>query len=161
MGMPKLSLSLFYVLSITIFSFSLGQDLPQDYVDAHNVVRAQVGVEPIQWDQELANYATQYANKRRSDCLLLHSHGPYGENLAMSIGEMSGIEAVQMWVDEEQFYDYDSNTCVDDEMCSHYTQVVWRNSMRVGCAKVSCNNRDAFIICSYDPPGNFIGEWPY
>ena len=159
--MLKLYLSLFYVLSITVFSFSFGQDLPRDYVDAHNVVRAQVGVEPIQWDEKLANYATQYANKRSSDCLLLHSHGPYGENLAISTGEMSGIEAVQMWVDEEQFYDYNSNTCVDDEMCSHYTQVVWRNSMRVGCAKVSCNNEGTFIICSYDPPGNFIGEWPY
>ncbi|XP_022973950.1 pathogenesis-related protein 1B-like [Cucurbita maxima] len=161
MSMLKLSWSLFYVLSITIFSFSLGQDLPRDYVDAHNVVRAQVGVEPIQWDEELANYAMQYADKRSSDCLLLHSYGPYGENLAMSTGEMFGIEGVQMWVDEEQFYDYDSNTCVDDEMCGHYTQVVWRNSMRVGCAKVSCNNRGVFIICSYDPPGNVIGEWPY
>ncbi|XP_038888432.1 pathogenesis-related protein 1-like [Benincasa hispida] len=175
MDMLKLSLSLLCVFSIiTMLPPSLGQDSPQDYVDAHNDARArargqdsavQFGIQPIQpiqWDEEVANYARQYANERSNDCQLLHSNsGTYGENLAMSFGEMSGIQAVEMWVNEKQFYDYDSNTCVEDKMCGHYTQVVWNNSTKVGCAKVRCSNGGTFITCNYDPPGNVIGERPY
>ncbi|XP_023511498.1 pathogenesis-related protein 1-like [Cucurbita pepo subsp. pepo] len=166
MGLVKISLSLFCIFCITILPSSLAQDSPQDYVDAHNIARSQVsavqvGIKPIQWDEELANYATQYANERSNDCQLLHSNGPYGENLAMHSSGMTGIEAVQMWVDEQQFYDYASNTCTEGKMCGHYTQVVWQNTTKVGCAKVRCNNGGTFITCNYDPPGNVIGEWPY
>lgn len=161
MVLLKLSLSLLCMLSFTLLPSSFCQDSAQDYVDAHNVARAQVGVEPIQWDEGVADYARQYANQHINDCQLLHSDGPYGENLAKSDGDMSGIDAVQMWVNEEQFYDYASNSCAAEKMCGHYTQVVWRNSLKVGCAKVRCSNGGTFITCNYEPQGNFIGEWPY
>ncbi|KAI9076753.1 hypothetical protein K1719_041268 [Acacia pycnantha] len=139
------------------------QDSPQDYVIAHNAARSQVGVPNIAWDDTVAAFAQNYANQRKADCQLVHSGGGgrYGENLAWSSGDMSGVDAVKMWVDEKAYYDYNSNSCAAGKQCGHYTQVVWKNSVRVGCAKVRCNNGGTFIGCNYSPPGNYNGQRPY
>ncbi|KAK2393351.1 pathogenesis-related protein 1 precursor [Trifolium repens] len=150
-------------LFLIIGHVALAQDSPTDFVDAHNVARSEVGVPNIVWDDTVAVFAQNYANQR-TDCQLVHSsgnHGGYGENIAMSTGDFSGTGAVEMWVDEKANYDHDSNSCVDGEMCGHYTQVVWKNTVRVGCAKVRCDNGGTFITCNYDPPGNFVGQSPY
>ncbi|KFK39973.1 hypothetical protein AALP_AA3G313300 [Arabis alpina] len=136
---------------------SKAQDSPQDYVNAHNQARSAVGVGPIQWDEGVAAYARSYADQLRGDCNLIHSGGPYGENLAG--GDLTGVSAVNLWVSEKADYNYDSNTC--NGVCGHYTQVVWRNSVRLGCAKVRCNNGGTIISCNYDPRGNFNNEKPY
>ncbi|KAK9271785.1 hypothetical protein L1049_002149 [Liquidambar formosana] len=130
---------------------------PQDYIDAHNAARTEVGVGPMTWDDTVAAYAQSYANQHIGDCNLVHSNGPYGENLAMSSGDLTGTDAVKMWVDEKANYDYNSNSCTQG-MCGHYTQVVWSNSVRLGCAKVQCSNGGTFISCNYDPRGNYVGE---
>jgi len=140
------------------------QDSPADYVNAHNAARSAVDtiikIPNIVWDNKVAAFAQNYANQRK-DCQLIHSGGDrYGENIAESSGNMSGIEAVKLWVDEKPNYDYSSNSCVGGE-CLHYTQVVWRNTQRIGCAKVRCDNGGTFITCNYDPPGNYVGERPY
>ncbi|KAK2987450.1 hypothetical protein RJ640_018587 [Escallonia rubra] len=86
---------------------------------------------------------------------------PYGENLAKGSGDFTGKAAVDLWVGEKQYYDYNSNSCASGKVCGHYTQVVWRKSARVGCARVRCNNGWWFITCNYDPPGNYVGQRPY
>lgn len=151
------TLSLIYFLSLSICK---AQNAPQDYLRAHNAARAQVRVGPMRWDAKVAAYARNYANKRKGDCRLVHSGGPYGENLAWSSGDMSVASAVKMWVDEKRFYNYQSNSCVGG-VCGHYTQVVWRKSVRLGCARLRCNTGGTFIICNYDPPGNYAGQRPY
>uniref|UniRef100_A0A1J3HK63 Pathogenesis-related protein 1 n=1 Tax=Noccaea caerulescens TaxID=107243 RepID=A0A1J3HK63_NOCCA len=138
---------------------SKAQDSPQDYVGAHNAARQAVGVGPIQWDGGLAAYAQSYAERLRGDCKLIHSGGPYGENLAGSSGDLSGVRAVNLWVSEKANYNYPANTC--NGVCGHYTQVVWRKSVRVGCGKARCNNGGTIISCNYDPRGNFNNELPY
>ncbi|KAL1224834.1 Pathogenesis-related protein 1 [Cardamine amara subsp. amara] len=135
------------------------QDSPQDYLRVHNQARAAVGVGPLQWDERVAGYARSYADQRRGDCRLIHSGGPYGENLAWGSGDLSGVSAVNLWVNEKANYNYASNTC--NGVCGHYTQVVWRNSVRLGCAKVRCNSGGTIIVCSYDPPGNYVNQKPY
>lgn len=163
MDLLKLSFILFCVLmSFTMLPSSLAQNSPQDFLNAHNAARAQVGVGPLKWDEKVANYSKQYANERKGDCKLIHSNGPYGENLAWGSPDLTGINAVKLWVNEKQYYKYDTNSCVSGKVCGHYTQVVWKNSARLGCAKVKCiNNGGAFIICNYDPRGNIIGQKPY
>ncbi|KAI3991463.1 hypothetical protein MKX01_000550 [Papaver californicum] len=137
------------------------QTSPEDYLAPHNEARADVNVGPLIWDNNVAAYATNYANQRAGDCSLTHSTGgPYGENLAMSSADLTAADAVKLWVDEISNYDYQSNSCQGGE-CLHYTQVVWKNSVRLGCASVTCNTGGTFVICNYDPPGNFIGQRPY
>ncbi|XP_047318483.1 pathogenesis-related leaf protein 6-like [Impatiens glandulifera] len=162
MGLYKLSLALvvtFMAMSM-LPQLSTAQNSPQDYVDAHNAARAQVGVGPIAWDENVAAFARSYASQRAGDCDLRHSGGPYGENLAQGTGDLTGRDAVNLWIGEKPFYNYGSNTCVGGE-CLHYTQVVWRNSVRLGCARVPCNGGGWFVTCNYDPRGNFIGQRPY
>ncbi|GMN52436.1 hypothetical protein TIFTF001_021577 [Ficus carica] len=132
----------------------------QDFVDVHNAIRAKVGVGPITWNKTVAAYARNYANQQIADCKMEHSGGPYGENLAEGWGMMTGEQAVKFWASEKPHYDYASNSCVGDE-CGHYTQIVWRNSVHLGCARAKCHNGWMFVICSYDPPGNYEGERPY
>ncbi|XP_027346994.1 pathogenesis-related protein 1-like [Abrus precatorius] len=162
MGTYKVSFSVlcFLVLAIISHHVAHAQDSQKDYVSAHNDARSEVGVQGLSWNDTVAQYAQNYANKRKSDCQLIHSNGPYGENLAGSTGDVSGVDAVKLWVDEKSYYDYESNSCVGGE-CGHYTQVVWRNSIHLGCAKVRCDNGGTFVICNYDPRGNYIGERPY
>ncbi|CAL5377555.1 unnamed protein product [Camellia sinensis] len=162
MVLCKLSLPFVCLMSLALVHHSYAQNSPQDYLNAHNAARAQVGVGPMTWDNNLATYAQNYANSRMGDCNLIHSGGPYGENLAEGSGSFTGTDGVNLWVGEKPYYDYNSNSCVGGQQCLHYTQVVWRNSVRLGCARVQCtNNGWWFVICSYDPPGNYIGQRPY
>nr|QYF06691.1 pathogenesis-related protein 1d [Allium sativum] len=156
-------LPLLFLLAIVVAQSANAQNSPQDYVNAHNSVRGQVGVGPVSWDQNLAAYAQNYANQQRGgDCHLVHSGGPYGENLFGGSGAaFTGLDAVNLWASEKQYYHYDSNTCDPGRVCGHYTQLVWANSVSIGCGRVTCNNGGIFIICSYNPRGNYIGQRPY
>ncbi|KAE8681939.1 Pathoproteinsis-related protein 1 [Hibiscus syriacus] len=157
------SLALTCLFAFTLILPSHAQDSPQDYLNAHNEARSAVNVGPMTWDETVAGFARDYANQRIADCNLVHSGGggQYGENLAGSSVDLSGTDAVRLWVDERADYDYNSNSCAPEKVCGHYTQVVWRDSVRLGCAKVRCNNGGTFIGCNYAPPGNFIGQKPY
>ncbi|KAK9286599.1 hypothetical protein L1049_014999 [Liquidambar formosana] len=163
MGLNNISLALLCLMALAMVHPSYAQNSPQDYLNAHNAARAAVGVGPMTWDNTVAAYAQNYANQRVGDCRLVHSNsnGQYGENLAWSSGDLSGAAAVNLWVNEKASYNYNSNSCAAGAVCGHYTQVVWRNSVRLGCAKVRCNNGGTFIGCNYAPPGNYAGQRPY
>lgn len=140
-----------------------GDNSHEDYLDPHNAARATVGVQPLSWSSDLEDYARTYAESQVEHCLpLTHSHGPHGENLFWGSGkDWTPQDAVTAWTGEAPDYDYDSNSCVPGKMCGHYTQVVWKSTTHVGCAKVECNDGANYILCSYDPPGNWIGEQPF
>ncbi|ESW20295.1 hypothetical protein PHAVU_006G196900 [Phaseolus vulgaris] len=158
---PMLPLVAILLATSTLSQICDAQNSPQDFLNAHNTARSQVGVGPMRWDATVASFAQNYVNKLKGNCKMVHSGGPYGENLAWSSGDLTATAAVKLWVGEKPYYDYNSNTCVGGE-CRHYTQVVWRNSVRLGCAKVRCNDGRATIIsCNYDPPGNYIGQRPF
>ncbi|KAG0550654.1 hypothetical protein BDA96_01G357000 [Sorghum bicolor] len=168
---PKHSSSLaaaFFAVSMAIAATTTAasaQNTPQDFVDLHNRARAADGVGPVAWDATVAKYARDYAAKRAGDCKLVHSGGPFGENIFWgSAGRRAwgAADAVKSWVDEKKHYHLSSNSCDPGKVCGHYTQVVWRKSTRLGCARVVCAaNRGVLVVCSYDPPGNFNGERPF
>ena len=162
MCLSKLSLLLFLG---TIVASSVAHDdgvvTPAAFVASHNAFRAKKGLPPLVWDPAVAAYAEHSAHVR-SDCQLIHSHGKYGENLAWSSDpNFSAATAVGYWVGEEPYYDYGSNSCTHHQACLHYTQVMWRNSKRLGCGVSRCPNGGRFITCNYDPPGNYIGQKPF
>uniref|UniRef100_A0A3Q7IG09 SCP domain-containing protein n=1 Tax=Solanum lycopersicum TaxID=4081 RepID=A0A3Q7IG09_SOLLC len=98
-----------------------------------NKQKKSVGVGPLTWHDKVCN--------------LVHSQGQYGENLAASTGDfITATKAVEMWVNEKQYYHHEPNTC---------------NSVCLGCARVQCNKGAYVLCCNYDPPGNFIGQTPY
>ncbi|CAK7330281.1 unnamed protein product [Dovyalis caffra] len=160
MEMSKIALAIFTLISLAIVHHSHAQNSPQDFLNAHNAARASVGVGPMRWDNNVAAFARSYANKLKGDCRMVHSGSSYGENLAWGSADLAGTAAVKMWVDERPNYDYNSNSCVGGQ-CLHYTQVIWSNPVRLGCAKVRCNNGGTIISCNYDPPGNYNDQRPF
>lgn len=132
------------------------------YLDPQNAVRKQLGLAPLRWSGGLAKYAKWYANQRRKDCAMVHSALNYGENLFWGQGRRWKIaDAVAAWAAEKPYYDYEKNACVGGADCYHYTQMVWRNTQSVGCARIACGSGDTYIACEYDPHGNVIGQRPY
>ncbi|MGW8161696.1 MAG: pathogenesis-related family 1 protein [Desulfobulbales bacterium] len=148
--------------------------------DAHNRVRAELGLPPVAWSDELAQYAQEWTEYliAENGCRVKHhrqpgkpSH-PYGENIywasavEMSTGErevqqITPQHVVNEWVSEVQYYDYKSNNCRIGRSCGHYTQVVWKNTRHIGCGVAVCADKSQVWVCNYDPPGNYVGEKPY
>ncbi|KAK8625338.1 hypothetical protein V6N13_090211 [Hibiscus sabdariffa] len=88
--MSGVSQATFCLIILAIVHISQAQNSQQGFLDAHNAARASVNVGPMRWDENVATYATNYANKRKGNCRLVHSGGPFGENIAWSSGDLSG-----------------------------------------------------------------------
>lgn len=128
-----------------------------DILDAHNEKRVLHGVPSLEWNETLVRYAADYANNSFScdNVELIHSDGPYGENLAA--GYSGGYEPVDVWYDEIGLYEY--NNPGFNETTGHFTQVVWESTSQVGCARLVCDNEwGQYTICEYsNTRGNIIG----
>ncbi len=143
---------------------------------SHNKVRAKHRLQPLKWSDKLAKYSQEWADKLGSGsrCTMRHRSGepPYGENLYWSSAvvwndgkrvpnRVTIKDVVKVWTDEERWYNYQSNRCQPGKKCGHYTQVVWKDTTKVGCAMTMCADKSQTWVCSYDPPGNFTGMRPY
>ncbi|MBK7533984.1 MAG: Fis family transcriptional regulator [Myxococcales bacterium] len=138
---------------------------------AHNQVRAQVGLPALTWDPALAAVAKTWAARciDVQDPIGLVDHnegrstgGAYvGENIYGSSGSATGPAAVASWASEAANYNYASNTCSD--VCGHYTQLVWRETTKVGCALQDCARLQygRTVVCNYAPGGNINSRRPY
>jgi len=83
---------------------------------------------------------------------------PYGENLAWhSRSSQSCASLVKLWYDEVEMYDFKSAGF--SFSTGHFTQLVWKATKRLGCAKaIGAGSRGGvYLVCNYDPPGNFVG----
>ncbi|GMU10950.1 CAP domain-containing protein [Corallococcus caeni] len=141
----------------------------RDMLEAHNAARAAAkptpspALEPLTWDPAVAEVAQKWAD----NCVFEHNpnRGNAGENIAWSSpGYWDTKGVVKAWVDEVADYDYAKNTCKTGAQCGHYTQVVWRNTRRLGCAMQRCTKSGStsdFYVCNYAPPGNYVGQRPY
>ncbi|KAM9408651.1 cysteine-rich secretory protein LCCL domain-containing 2 [Pholidichthys leucotaenia] len=156
----------------------------EEILQLHNKLRSEVyptasNMEYMVWDDELERSATHWAEQCQWD------HGP--QDLLMSIGQNLAVHwgryrspayHVQAWYDEEKDYTYpyphECNPWCPDRcsgpMCTHYTQLVWATTNRVGCAVHVCPRMSVwgdiwenavYLVCNYSPKGNWIGEAPY
>ncbi|KAJ1295803.1 hypothetical protein BS78_01G250700 [Paspalum vaginatum] len=141
-----------------------GKISPQDFLNLQNAYRAGQGVGMLSWNSTLAAYAEKYAEKRKMDCKRISSGGPYGENIFQGAEGTGASDALFSWTAEKLYYNCTSNACQSETVCGDYTQLVWADSTRVGCAGVTCDRGaggGTFITCNYDPPGNVPDERPY
>ena len=144
----------------------LGDPVPVDadaMNEAHNVVRRAKGLPDFTWNTQLAQLSEDYSIELAAQgCGLVHSGDEYGENLYWTSATAVEDQVVDAWASEEADYDYDSNTCAPGKQCGHYTQIVWDSTTSVGCGAAKCEDGGGEVwTCKYDPPGNWVGEWPY
>jgi pathogenesis-related protein 1 len=133
--------------------------MAQEMLISHNAIRSDLKLPPLRWSNELAAFAQKWANTLLREKRLRHNpESPYGENIFASGAGSTASMAVMEWAAESRDYEYRANACKGD--CGHYTQIVWRETSRVGCGVARDSQREVWV-CSYDPPGNYRGEWPY
>lgn len=41
----------------------------------------------------------------------------------------------------------------------HFTQVVWKDSKNLGVGVSKNSKNQVFVVCNYDPPGNYVGQY--
>jgi len=153
-------------------SISIGSNLTvqqvQQLIRLHNEARADVGVMPVIWSKKLAIYAQEWADSLASmDCDLRHRprsgkwKQEYGENLFMGTSGYYGLaDAVKSWESEKVYYHGEEINSSNYHDSGHYTQIVWKNTEQIGCAKAECNG-NLIVVCNYNPPGNVLGQKPY
>ena len=70
---------------------------------------------------------------------------------------------VTLWLAEKQYFKTGTfphnSTSGKVQDVSHYTQLIWRKTDKVGCA-LSDAGPEEILVCRYSRPGNIIGEKP-
>ncbi|UPJ44139.1 hypothetical protein IVB40_08875 [Bradyrhizobium sp. 40] len=156
--------------------------------EEHNKRRAMHAVPALTWDAGLTSNAQAWVDQCRTaknsdgDEFFCHQGdcgpgNPFGENLSFHYGEPAQTPAnvVEGWYCEINAYDFDNPVwrgggtkgCGPednpDKVNGHFTQVVWKDSAKLGCAKKTCSlggNEGTLWACEYDPPGNFNVKKP-
>lgn len=144
----------------------LGPDDAAALVQAHNTLRAEVGVGPLAWDEGLARAAQQHVQTLAGACRLKHSQGSgQGENLAGWTQDTTPAHAVALWAREKPAYRGGGGPFREADLpAAHYTQVVWRGTAQVGCGRTTCQRGNAtwtLLACRYSPAGNMLDENVY
>lgn len=135
---------------------------------SHNRERDAIGVPPLEWDENLAADAANWAQALAETETFEHSRADptdpdvQGENLwAGTRGAWAPEEMVGLWIDEKHDYRAGIFPAVsrsgDLERVGHYTQVIWRDTRKVGCAIAESAKEDV-LVCRYSTGGNVIGE---
>ncbi len=136
---------------------------------AHNEARAEVGVPNLVLDDDLSEDALEYAEELARTGRFEHSsqnsRQGQGENLwAGTPSAFSFEDMAAGWINEKQFYIHDRFPYVSTtgrwQDVGHYTQIIWRDTQRLGCGLATGSGRD-YLVCRYSPQGNIVGQIAY
>lgn len=130
-------------------------------LEQHNIHRQKHGVHNLTWSDMLADQSQQFTNMCAPGegwASLSPGHGSNTMNtgsVSEDTYEQATIDAVSAWAGEanDGGLTYDPVEC--SGVCGHFTQMVWKQTTRVGCSwnTKKCDNLVTFQ-CYYDPPGN-------
>lgn len=168
----RLILSVALGATLPVMAGSIDRDAAFDgrVLAAHNRERTAMGVPPLAWDPKLAADAKRWADHLARTNSFEHSPSDPsdmdapGENLwAGTVGQYAPEEMVQLWIDEKAdfkpgVFPYISKS-ENLEAVGHYTQLIWKQTGRVGCGRAE-GGREDILVCRYSLAGNVIGERP-
>jgi pathogenesis-related protein 1 len=143
----------------------------RQFMKHHNQARAEVNIPALNWNNELAAYAQEWAdylvNKKK--CKMIHRYelkqneAGYGENIfwGSSAKFFTPIDASIAWYNEKDKYNGEPVSWEELSKSGHYTQMIWRSTTDVGAGKAVCPSGAIIIVANYNPPGNIIGSDPF
>jgi len=132
----------------------------QDIVALHNKERQAIGgsnVMAVTWDDDLASLAQEWTDScnNRHGHMKLPDGRAVGQNRAWS--GVSVLDLAQGWVDEKSIYNVRSGRCNQHwKKCGHYAQMIWHNTVKVGCGITECPGMGLNLVCDYYPGGNVV-----
>lgn len=147
---------------------SYADGIAAQVLEVHNRERAEVGVPALTWNESLAAEAQRWADHLAATGKFEHAgddeNPSSGENLAMGSSGYTAQALAQLWADEKALFKYGAFPDVSTDgnwfNVGHYTQMVWKGTSSLGCATASAG-ASIFLVCRYDPPGNYSGQKPW
>ncbi|KAJ5832656.1 hypothetical protein N7474_000967 [Penicillium riverlandense] len=144
-----------------------------DVLYNHNIHRSNHSAPSVSWDDKLE----QTAHTLAARCVYEHDTSiggfAYGQNIGYGVkADQVGQMITNLMYNDEMEYFSDlygeaSPSMSNFDSWGHFSQIVWKDTKKVGCSTVMCNslgNVDSsdplpFTVCNYSPPGNYAGEY--
>ena len=159
-------------------NFSIATDMKRLRWDDKLEQVAQAWANQCQWMHN-ANRTTEYNALSPTDINgnAINGTVSVGENLAYkgssnqtSANYQYAIDGYVAWEDEGQDWGWGNfmvNDFCDTTACGHFTQLIWGDTYKVGCAVNYCpsgtlsNVPTTYLVCNYASAGNYINNTPY
>jgi uncharacterized protein YkwD len=150
---------LVFILTFSAVALSQTGDFKSQILERHNEYRAKHNVPPLTWNEEIARFARQWAERlAREDRMYHRSGSSYGENIYwQSGGTFNGNRPVDSWYSEIRYYRFSNHGF--SYKTGHFTQVVWKGTEELGCGKAQSSSGGVYVVCNYSPPGNYKGRF--
>ncbi|KAL8959071.1 MAG: hypothetical protein Q9183_005705, partial [Haloplaca sp. 2 TL-2023] len=121
----------------TSLSYTSDTDFQSACLNSTNTFRTQHNATALSWNATLATSSASLA----STCEFEHSDGPYGENIASGYPNVTAT--IEAWGTEREEYDFPDGGF--GEETGHFTQLVWKGTESVGCAREECEEMGWFV----------------
>lgn len=136
-----------------------------DALATHNQARSNLGVDPLVWDDALAEEAQLYAESLAKRHTFEHARdmNDHGENLYWYSDRTNSpmADASQSWYEEIHVYRYRQCCGSNFKNTGHYTQMVWHSTTAVGIGVAVSSRGETYVVARYNPAGNWQGQYPY
>lgn len=125
-----------------------------------NQLRERHSASPLAWRDEIAGFATSWAEYLRATNQFEHSTARYGENLAQVHynGNLTAslLTAVHLWYAEMTLYNFTQPRF--SHITGHATALIWAQSKHIGLG-YAIKNKSVIVCANFDPPGNVAGAF--
>lgn len=169
--MPALPMNVAAALALFVGAGPSGVDataftdaMKTEALERHNKYRCMHGVPLMTWDDDVAQFASDWADSMASRTSMSHSEIAdrtrdgvvWGENLAQ--GQAGIALATKDWYDEIELITANDKGLIEtfSEETAHYAQVVWKESTALGCGF-----HGDYWACGYKPGGNTDTMYTY
>jgi hypothetical protein len=146
--------------------------VPASVYTQQNDARSSYGISSFTIDQNLVNIAQEITQqcKWTDSTWKTSAQSTYAQTLGLSSTSLGfnkgaasvGGTSIDGWLAQKSKWNCKNNTCTDS-LCGLYTQIVWKDSVRIGCALSKCTTGTPlgssfttweYLLCLYNPAGN-------
>ncbi|KAF8788976.1 Golgi-associated plant pathogenesis-related like protein [Argiope bruennichi] len=135
----------------------------EECLKKHNEYRTTHGVPKLELSSEICGYAKEWADHLAAKDAFQHrTERKYGENIFMKWSSnpnhaITGAEAVESWYSEIKDHTFGQEP--RSLKSGHFTQVIWKESKKMGVAWARSKSGKILVVANYEPAGNFIGRF--
>jgi len=154
-----------FILLLQFYSFSNAQIDFEDgdkvmLLKEHNSRRKIMGAKNFFWSDTLEMFANDIAENIAKKPFSYEIDNYYGCNIYRCSNKPNAKEIVNFWATEQRYYLGGAVSESGLQVYSHYTQIIWKQTVSVGCAISQTEGGTFIVVCLYNPKGNILGQKP-